>query len=402
VTAYSAPGFLVPDDLESSFPPAGDDPGRVASFPSQRQRPAAGDGLIYRDPAMLAVVQRAQRIARSDASVLVQGESGTGKEVIARYIHRNSPRANGPFVAVNCAAIPEQLLESELFGHERGAFSGALGQRIGKLEAAQNGTILLDEISEMDRRLQAKLLRALQEREIDRIGGRAPIRLNVRIIATTNKDLEQEVVRQTFREDLYFRLNVVGVYLPSLRDRPQDIPALAEHFIEKYRWESGRSPRQLSAAALAALMAHDWPGNVRELENTIHRALVLTTDAVIGVKALEVGPPSGCSPRFDGAGHAPRLESTGYAARMESTGYAARMESTGYASGFVGRPLHLVERDAIIGTLQLTAGNRTRTALMLGLSIRALRNKISLYSAQGIDVPPSGGSRVAAAASGTP
>jgi transcriptional regulator with PAS, ATPase and Fis domain len=359
MTAYSAPGLLVPDDLEGAFPPAG---GRIASFPPPRPRPPAGDGLVYRDPAMLAVVQRTERIARSDASVLVRGESGTGKEVIARYIHRNSPRAGGPFVAVNCAAIPEQLLESELFGHERGAFSGALGQRIGKLEAAQNGTILLDEISEMDRRLQAKLLRALQEREIDRIGGRAPIRLNVRIIATTNKDLEQEVIRQTFREDLYFRLNVVAIHIPSLRDRPKDIPALADHFMEKYRWENGRSPRQLSAAALHALIAHDWPGNVRELENTIHRALVLTTDSIIGARALEVGPPSGFSP---------------------ST------ETSEYVSGFVGRPLHLVERDVIIGTLQVTGGNRTRTASMLGLSIRALRNKISLYSAQGIMVPPS-------------
>jgi DNA-binding NtrC family response regulator len=364
MTAYSAPGLLVPDDLESTFPPAEHYPSPIAPFAPSRQRPPADDGLVYRDPAMFAVVQRAQRIARSDASVLVRGESGTGKEVIARYIHRNSPRAAGPFVAVNCAAIPEQLLESELFGHERGAFSGALGQRIGKLEAAQNGTILLDEISEMDRRLQAKLLRALQEREIDRIGGRAPIRLNVRIIATTNKDLELEVVRQTFREDLYFRLNVVAIHLPSLRDRPKDIPALAEHFIEKYRWESGRSPRELSAAALAALIAHDWPGNVRELENTIHRALVLTADGVISVKALEVGPSSGCSPP---------------------------METGDYVSGFVGRPLHLVERDVIIGTLQVTGGNRTRTASMLGLSIRALRNKISLYSAQGVDVPPSNG-----------
>jgi len=304
-------------------------------------------------------MQRAQRIARSDASVLVRGESGTGKEVIARYIHRHSPRANGPFVAVNCAAIPEQLLESELFGHERGAFSGALGQRIGKLEAAQNGTILLDEISEMDYRLQAKLLRALQEREIDRIGGRAPIRLNVRIIATTNKDLEREVAKQTFREDLYFRLNVVAVHVPSLRDRVNDIPALADHFIEKYRSESGRGARQFSPAALSALMAHDWPGNVRELENTIHRALVLTADSVIGVKALEVGPPSGRSPA------------------------AATL------SDFVGRKLHLVERDVIIGTLEITGGNRTRTASLLGLSIRALRNKISLYAAQGITVPAS-------------
>jgi two-component system response regulator FlrC len=366
MTAFSAPGLLVPDDLESSFPPAEAYPGQIAPFPPARHRPPPADDLVFRDPAMLAVVQRAQRIARSDASVLVRGESGTGKEVVARYIHRNSPRSAGPFVAVNCAAIPEQLLESELFGHERGAFSGALGQRIGKLEAAQNGTILLDEISEMDRRLQAKLLRALQEREIDRIGGRAPIRLNVRIIATTNKDLEQEVARQTFREDLYFRLNVVAIHLPSLRDRPKDIVALAEHFIEKYRWESGRSPRQLSSAALTALIAHDWPGNVRELENTIHRALVLTTDTVISAKALEVGPGSGFLPPS---------------------------EIADAVSSFVGRPLHLVERDVIIGTLQATGGNRTRTASLLGLSIRALRNKISLYTAQGVVVPPSTATR---------
>ncbi len=362
MVACSAPGLLVPDKPESGYRPAEDYPVRIAPFSPTRQRLPAGDGLVYRDPAMFAVVQRAQRIAGSDASVLVRGESGTGKEVIARYIHRNSPRAGGPFIGVNCAAIPEQLLESELFGHERGAFSGALGQRIGKLEAAQNGTILLDEISEMDRRLQAKLLRALQEREVDRIGGRTPIRLNVRIIATTNRDLEQEVARQTFREDLYFRLNVVSVHVPGLRDRPKDIPALADHFIEKYHRESGRSSRVLSAAALNALMAHDWPGNVRELENTIHRALVLTTDSVIGVKALEVGAPSAGSPMA---------------------------ETADYASGFVGRPLHLVERDVIISTLRVTGGNRTRTASMLGLSIRALRNKISLYTSQGIDVPPS-------------
>jgi two-component system response regulator FlrC len=365
VTAYSAPDLLVPDDLESSFIPAEGHP-RIAPFPFTRQRGSADDGLIHRDPTMAAVVQRAQRVAQSDASVLVRGESGTGKEVIARYIHRSSSRASGPFVAVNCAAIPEQLLESELFGHERGAFSGAHGQRIGKLEAAQNGTILLDEISEMDRRLQAKLLRAIQEREIDRIGGRAPVRLNVRIIATTNKDLEQEVKRQTFREDLYFRLNVVAVYLPNLRDRPMDIPALVEHFIEKYRWESARPLPQLSSAAMAALMAHDWPGNVRELENTIHRALVLTTDAVIDTKALEVGQRT--------------------AGRLVA-------ETMHPVADFVGRPLHLMERDVIIGTLQMTGGNRTRTASMLGLSIRALRNKISLYSAQGIEVPPSNAAR---------
>jgi two-component system response regulator FlrC len=366
MAAYSPPDFLVPDDLESSMASPGDYPIRVTPFSSFRTPSPADEGLVYRDPAMAAVVQRAQRIAASEASVLIRGESGTGKEVIARYIHRNSERVGGPFVAVNCAAIPEQLLESELFGHERGAFSGAIGQRIGKMEAAQNGTILLDEISEMDRRLQAKLLRAIQEREIDRIGGRAPVRLNVRIIATTNKDLELEVTRQTFREDLYFRLNVVSVRVPALNDRPQDIPALVDHFILKYRGDPSRPLRQLSPAALAALMAHDWPGNVRELENTIHRALVLTTDAVIGPSALEVGPPSACLPPI---------------------------EAASALAGFVGRPLHLMERDVIIGTLHATHGNRTRTASMLGLSIRALRNKINLYSAQGIEVPPSTAAR---------
>jgi two-component system, response regulator FlrC len=210
------------------------------------------------------------------------------------------------------------------------------------------------------------LLRAIQEREIDRVGGRAPVRLNVRIIATTNKDLEQEVIRQTFREDLYFRLNVVAVHLPNLRDRPMDIPALVEHFIEKYRWESARPLPRLSSAAMAALMAHDWPGNVRELENTIHRALVLTTDTVIDIKALEVGQPTAGRPV---------------------------PETMHPVANFVGQPLHLMERDVIIGTLRMTGGNRTRTASMLGLSIRALRNKISLYSAQGIEVPPSHAAR---------
>jgi transcriptional regulator with PAS, ATPase and Fis domain len=363
--ACATPGFLVRDDLETVFPRDGEYSGRVAAFPASRSPPREHKpvSLIYRDPVMAAVIERAERIARSDASVLVQGESGTGKEVIARTIHQNSPRAGGPFVAVNCAAIPEHLLESELFGHERGAFSGALSQRIGKLEAAQNGTILLDEISEMDRRLQAKLLRALQEREIDRIGGRGPVRLNVRIIATTNRDLEQEVVRQTFRQDLYFRLNVVSVHMPSLRDRPKDIPALAEYFVEKYRQENGRISRRLSNAALNALMDHDWPGNVRELENTIHRAMVLTTDAVISAEALEVGP-----------------------ATSRPTLARAR---AGLEPDFSCRPLHEMEREAIIGTLRATNGNRTRTATVLGLSIRALRNKITLYTAQGIAVPPS-------------
>ena len=378
MTVFSAPGFLVPDDLETSFQPPGEAvPARGAALACARRELPAAKGLVYRDPAMYAVVQRAERIARSDASVLVHGKSGTGKEVIARYIHHNSPRASGPFVAVNCAAIPEQLLESELFGHERGAFSGALGQRIGKLEAAQNGTILLDEISEMDRRLQAKLLRALQEREVDRIGGRAPIPAECQ----DHRHNEQRPGTGGRPADL----SGGPVFPAERRRRPSAQPARTaagypgsgRAFHRKVpRWDSGRSIRQLSPAALAALMTHDWPGNVRELENTIHRALVLTTDGVIGVNALEVGPPSGGS------------------SLAEATGYARRPDVADYAAGFIGRPLHLVERDVIIGTLQLTGGNRTRTAMMLGLSIRALRNKISLYAAQGIAVPPSSVSRI--------
>lgn len=370
MTAYSAPGFLVPDDLGGNLNRAGDYPVRVQAFSPPSRSHLGDNGPVYRDPVMLNVIQRSHRIAVSDASVLIRGESGAGKEVIARYIHRNSARSNGPFVAVNCAAIPEQLLESELFGHERGAFSGALVQRIGRLEAAQNGTILLDEISEMDRRLQAKLLRAIQEREIDRIGGRSPVRLNVRIIATTNRDLAQEVKRQTFREDLYFRLNVVSVHIPALRKRPADIPVLAEYFIEKYRREPEHTRRHLSPSAMMVLAEHDWPGNVRELENTIQRALVLTTDSVIEPWALEIGPAADL-PAETGISH-----------------YAPP-----HSAGFIGRPLHLMERDVIIATLMRNGGNRTHTAKMLGLSIRALRNKISLYSSQGIEVPPSSAAR---------
>ena len=294
MTAYSAPGFLVPDDLESVFPPAEDRPDRIAAFPPSRSGRQAGDGLVYRDPAMFA--RGAARPAHRPIGCI-----GSGAR---RIRHRQGghrplhpPQLPARRRSVRCRQLrrdPGTTARIRVVRPRARRVFRRPGQRIGKLEAAQNGTILLDEISEMDRRLQAKLLRALQEREIDRIGGRAPIRLNVRIIATTNKDLEQEVARQNFREDLYFRLNVVAIHIPSLRDRPKDIAALAEHFIEKYRWESGRAPRQLSAAALNALMAHDWPGNVRELENTIHRALVLTTDSVIGAKALEVGPPSAC------------------------------------------------------------------------------------------------------------
>ncbi len=290
------------------------------------------------------------------------GESGTGKEVLARHIHRRSRRAAGSFVALNCAAIPENLLESELFGHEKGAFSGAVARRIGKFEAANGGTLLLDEVSEMDVRLQAKLLRALQEREIDRLGGTAPVKVNVRILATTNRDLAAEVTKGTFREDLYFRLNVVAITVPPLRRRPDDVAVLAEHFARRYAEVNGLPFRPMSAIASLRLAAHSWKGNVRELENTIHRAVLLAEGSEIGPEAIELPGGVPGSAFADGAPLG--------------------------ITGLVGRRMEDVERDLILETLGHTLGNRTHAATILGISIRALRNKLRDYAAHGVAVPP--------------
>src|SRR5262252_9456710 len=222
--------------------------------------------LIYRDEAMAQVIKLAQQIAGSDASVMITGESGTGKEVLARYVHTRSARAKRPFISINCAAIPEHLLESELFGHEKGAFTGAIARRIGKFEEATGGTLLLDEISEMDVRLQSKLLRAIQERVIDRVGGSKPVPVDIRIIATSNRNLAEAVKAGTFREDLLYRLNVVNLKIPPLRDRPADVLELADHFVKMYAKANGMV-RVLSTEARAQLIANRWPGNVRELEN---------------------------------------------------------------------------------------------------------------------------------------
>ena len=243
--------------------------------------------LIARDPVMLDVVQLADRIGPSDASVLITGESGVGKEVMARYVHRKSRRADKPFVSVNCAAIPENLLESELFGHEKGAFTGAVARRIGKFEEADGGTLLLDEISEMDVRLQAKLLRALQEREIDRVGGSKPVKVNIRVLATSNRDLREAVRDGSFREDLLFRLNVVNLAVPPLRERPEDALALADHFLKKYAKANGVEYRPLSEAAKAQIASRDWPGNVRELRNAADRYAL----------GLGAGTPAGAEDR---------------------------------------------------------------------------------------------------------
>ena len=345
------------------FLPLPPDPDLIAAI----LQAASGEShtLIARDPTMLAAVRRAEQVAAAEASVLITGESGTGKEVLARHIHRRSRRSAGPFVALNCAAIPENLLESELFGHEKGAFSGALARRVGKFEAADGGTLLLDEVSEMEVRLQAKLLRALQEREIDRVGGSAPVRVNVRILATTNRDLPAEVARGTFRDDLYFRLNVVSLRLPALRERPGDIPPLAEHFARRYAEVNGLPFRPLTEAAQRRLAAHGWRGNVRELENTIHRAVLLASGDAIGTEAIELAPAG-----------------AGSGAAMVAAGAGEGV------AGLVGRRMNDVERDLILETLLHTLGNRTHAATILGISIRALRNKLRDYAAQGIPVPP--------------
>src|SRR5262250_3153585 len=242
--------------------------------------------LVYRDDAMARVIKLAQQIAGSDASVMITGESGTGKEVLARYVHSRSARAKRPFISINCAAIPEHLLESELFGHEKGAFTGAVARRIGKFEEATGGTLLLDEISEMDTRLQAKLLRAIQERVIDRVGGTKPVPVDIRIIATSNRNLVEAVRAGQFREDLLFRLNVVNLKIPPLRERPADVIELAQHFITKYSEANSVPARPLSAEARRTLVLNRWPGNVRELENTIHRAVLLASGDEIGIDGI--------------------------------------------------------------------------------------------------------------------
>ena len=238
--------------------------------------------LIYADPKMAELLKMADQVASSDASILITGPSGTGKEILARYLHNKSKRKDKRFVAVNCAAIPENLLESELFGHEKGAFTGAVARRLGKFEEANDGTLLLDEISEMDPRLQAKLLRAVQEREIDRIGNSKPVKIDVRILATSNRNMEEEVARGNFREDLFFRLNVVNLLLPALQERPKDILVLAKHFIRKFAESNDVEPLPLSPEAEKLLLEHAWPGNVRELENKMHRAVLMAQGSAIG------------------------------------------------------------------------------------------------------------------------
>jgi DNA-binding NtrC family response regulator len=332
--------------------------------------------IIYRDPSMTEALNLAKRVAGSSASILITGESGTGKELMARYVHDNSPRAKKAFVSVNCAAIPENLLESELFGHEKGAFTGAIARRIGKFEEANGGTLLLDEISEMDPRLQAKLLRAIQEREIDRVGGSKPIKVDIRVLATSNRDLEKAVLDGSFREDLLFRLNVINLSLPPLRERPLDIEILAEHFLDKYSKANDVENRPLTPEGLRKLQQHPWRGNVRELENTMHRTVLLATGSIISAECIMLSHTSKATASQAPIDTSPNVE--------ESVGDA---ESRTDVRPLVGRKMSEVERDLIIDTVYHCLGNRTHAANILGISIRTLRNKLKQYSGEGVSIP---------------
>jgi DNA-binding NtrC family response regulator len=324
----------------------------TASHLNGGHSPDCGRPLITQDPKMHELLKMGKSVAPSKATVLVQGESGTGKELLARFIHQTSNRNKGPFVAINCASLPEGLLESELFGHEKGSFTGASVRKIGKFELAHQGTILLDEISEMALALQAKLLRVLQEGEIDRVGGKKPISINVRVIATTNRELKARIEEGLFRQDLYYRLNVIPLRIPALKDRPGDIPLLIEHFLEKFSRENGRKEKHLSANAFNHLRGMEWPGNVRELENIIARGILLAEGVIIELKDLFLDESL------------PASAETVYDSRIRSGQTMTIRE---------------MERELIQQALVETDGNRTHAAKILGISVRTLRNKLTEY-----------------------
>lgn len=331
---------------------------RRALDSTPRKNEKASHEIVTQDRGFSRTLEMAAQAAGSNATVLIEAESGTGKELLARMIHMKSPRYLSPFVAVNCAALPENLLESELFGFEKGAFTGASASKPGKFELANNGTLLLDEIGEMAPILQAKLLRVLQEREVDRIGGRDPVEIDVRIIATTNKDLQSLVRGDSFREDLYYRLNVVRLVIPPLRERRADIPLLVDFFCRRYGKDLGRTEIRLSDEALEKLMRHDWPGNARELENVIQRAVTLCRDSAIHPGDLMILETSSPLPM---AYPEPAPAEFGLSA---------------------GVTMREMERRLICRTLKDTGGNRTRAAKCLGISLRTLRNKLNEFGLQ--------------------
>jgi DNA-binding NtrC family response regulator len=312
--------------------------------------------LVGKSESIRKIYFLIEQVAPSSASVLITGESGTGKELVARTIHKMSPRHDKPFVAINCSAIPETLMESELFGHEKGAFTGAASRRQGCFELADTGTLLLDEIGEMPAMLQAKLLRVIEERAVRRLGSRKEIEVDVRLLAATNRQPQQAVSEGKLRDDLLYRLNVFGIHLPSLRERKEDLPVLAQHLVTQLAERHGRPARFLSSAALEALQFHSWPGNVRELRNVIERAVII------------------CS--------GPQIERHHFAPYPIEQRERLRNEDT--LSLPVGTPLEEVERQMIMRTLQKTKNNKTRAAELLGISLKTLHNKLNLYRERGL------------------
>lgn len=319
---------------------------------------AVNEGVVADDKKTRKLLQLAKRVAASDVTVMIGGESGTGKEVFAQYIHRNSPRADGPFIAINCAAIPDNMLESVLFGHEKGAYTGAHNSAPGKFEQAQNGTLLLDEISEMSLNLQAKLLRVLQEREVERLGGRKVIQLDVRVLATSNRILREEVSAGRFREDLFFRLNVFPLFLEPLRNRTQDILPLARLFLRRHCEQQGIRGKKLDTKAEKSLQVHGWPGNARELDNVMQRALILSNGSEIGVADLAFGEEPGSGP----VGH-------------------------DVSRGRLNEDLRSVEEQMILDALRDGNGSRKNAAQKLGISQRTLRYKIARLREAGVEIP---------------
>ena len=344
------------------------EPSALLAHINKYELPTTDDvgGVIAFDPASRELFAMAQRVAQTDATVLLTGESGVGKEVVARFIHRHSARRNGPFVAINCAAIPDSLLEATLFGYEKGAFTGAQQAQAGKFEQAQDGTLLLDEVTEMPMGLQAKLLRVLQEREVERVGGKKPVPLNIRIVATSNRDMAEAVAKGVFREDLYYRLNVFPVAIPSLRQRPLDIVPLTRHFLAEHGGRFGRTGMSLSPSAEAALVAHRWPGNVRELENVVQRALIMASGNVIGPETLNLAPrPADDPPAVNGQPAIAALS----ASLTEAEKKADNIKD--------------LEREHILRTLAEVGGSRKQAVERLGISERTLRYKLQQYRDEG-------------------
>jgi DNA-binding NtrC family response regulator len=335
---------------------------RVTRYLSHEESQDSGYELLGRSPSMENLRQLIRKVAPTQATVLIHGESGTGKELVARALYRQSPRSNAPFIKINCAAIPENLIESEFFGHEKGAFTGAVQKREGRFELAHGGTILLDEVSEVSPQVQAKLLRVLQERELERVGGNRTIKVDVRVIATTNRNLEQSVKRKEFRQDLYFRLNVVPIPVPPLRERRMDIRELAEQFMLRFARKHGGRVNGISDDCLRVLENHDWPGNVRELQNVIERAVILSGDA--GLLEIE----------HLGFASVPRPEVVDSTVGMAS---ATAEPASSIPDGIIS--LAELERIQIFKALEHTGGNRTHAAKLLGISIRTLRNKLHEY-----------------------